>query len=535
MPESNETDMDVRENIPELATPDACLATCLQNSGGEPKNLEDADQSTLPSEIMDEVLKTHGSFSVLETIHFFYLLLLVSPLMDIQVLQQLMFTITAEHWCKSPEFEELKLSSEIVKWLTIPEVFKDGTIMYDKCHSYDVNFTKLISENGTDWRPSESWPKKKCENGWNYDFRSNLFQSMTTEYDWVCDNAWKESFVLSSFWFGSVFGPLTFGYLSDRYGRRPVTVVSFFYAGVTSILTCFMPDFKSISIMRCLTGFAYWALATIPFCWSKFIPESISWVVVNKNKDEGMKIIKKVAKINRFKLGDEQEHWFQRKLVTFGFAGLTHAAVSITKDPIMAFSIGSCFEISIPFLQILFMDSIGRRWTNFGFFSISAIMAFTASLLSAGMYNILWYTEWQQSHYTVNAVLAFMITTTMARVFITGAFQTVSPFAVELFPTKIRAVSIAVKLTANALAALFAPLTIYLKHYHKVLPLQVLGTTAIIGAVLITFLPETANKTLPHTLKEGDEFGEHQKYFYMPCCQNFRKKEKQRENIGTEL
>ncbi|KAG1650740.1 Carcinine transporter [Nymphon striatum] len=466
MPESNETDMDVRENIPELATPDACLATCLQNSGGEPKNLEDADQSTLPSEIMDEVLKTHGSFSVLETIHFFYLLLLVSPLMDIQVLQQLMFTITAEHWCKSPEFEELKLSSEIVKWLTIPEVFKDGTIMYDKCHSYDVNFTKLISENGTDWRPSESWPKKKCENGWNYDFRSNLFQSMTTEYDWVCDNAWKESFVLSSFWFGSVFGPLTFGYLSDR-----------------------------------------------------FIPESISWVVVNKNKDEGMKIIKKVAKINRFKLGDEQEHWFQRKLVTFGFAGLTHAAVSITKDPIMAFSIGSCFEISIPFLQILFMDSIGRRWTNFGFFSISAIMAFTASLLSAGMYNILWYTEWQQSHYTVNAVLAFMITTTMARVFITGAFQTVSPFAVELFPTKIRAVSIAVKLTANALAALFAPLTIYLKHYHKVLPLQVLGTTAIIGAVLITFLPETANKTLPHTLKEGDEFGEHQKYFYMPCCQ----------------
>ncbi|KAG1650744.1 Carcinine transporter [Nymphon striatum] len=406
MPESNETDMDVRENIPELATPDACLATCLQNSGGEPKNLEDADQSTLPSEIMDEVLKTHGSFSVLETIHFFYLLLLVSPLMDIQVLQQLMFTITAEHWCKSPEFEELKLSSEIVKWLTIPEVFKDGTIMYDKCHSYDVNFTKLISENGTDWRPSESWPKKKCENGWNYDFRSNLFQSMTTEYDWVCDNAWKESFVLSSFWFGSVFGPLTFGYLSDR-----------------------------------------------------FIPESISWVVVNKNKDEGMKIIKKVAKINRFKLGDEQEHWFQRKLVTFGFAGLTHAAVSITKDPIMAFSIG-------------------------------------------------------------NAVLAFMITTTMARVFITGAFQTVSPFAVELFPTKIRAVSIAVKLTANALAALFAPLTIYLKHYHKVLPLQVLGTTAIIGAVLITFLPETANKTLPHTLKEGDEFGEHQKYFYMPCCQN---------------
>ncbi|KAG1650743.1 Carcinine transporter [Nymphon striatum] len=405
MPESNETDMDVRENIPELATPDACLATCLQNSGGEPKNLEDADQSTLPSEIMDEVLKTHGSFSVLETIHFFYLLLLVSPLMDIQVLQQLMFTITAEHWCKSPEFEELKLSSEIVKWLTIPEVFKDGTIMYDKCHSYDVNFTKLISENGTDWRPSESWPKKKCENGWNYDFRSNLFQSMTTEYDWVCDNAWKESFVLSSFWFGSVFGPLTFGYLSDR-----------------------------------------------------FIPESISWVVVNKNKDEGMKIIKKVAKINRFKLGDEQEHWFQRKLVTFGFAGLTHAAVSITKDPIMAFSIG-------------------------------------------------------------NAVLAFMITTTMARVFITGAFQTVSPFAVELFPTKIRAVSIAVKLTANALAALFAPLTIYLKHYHKVLPLQVLGTTAIIGAVLITFLPETANKTLPHTLKEGDEFGEHQKYFYMPCCQ----------------
>merc|ERR1719288_316009 len=61
-------------------------------------------------------------------------------------------------------------------------------------------------------------PLTKCTNGWTYNF-TGYFHSASTEFDWVCDDAWKPAFTQSMFYAGAIIGTLIFGWISDHYGR----------------------------------------------------------------------------------------------------------------------------------------------------------------------------------------------------------------------------------------------------------------------------------------------------------------------------
>lgn len=96
-------------------------------------------------------------------------------------------------------------------------------------------------------------------------------------------------------------------------------------------------------------------------------------------------------------------------------------------------------------------------------------------------------------------------------------------FAAELLPTVVRAQGVSLIHLVGHFAHIIGPYVIYLADIMEELPLIYLGVASIIGAFLTLNLPETLDQDLPGTLQEGNDFGEEQSYWWMPCFSGSRK------------
>ena len=54
-------------------------------------------------------------------------------------------------------------------------------------------------------------------------------------------------------------------------------------------------------------------------------------------------------------------------------------------------------------------------------------------------------------------------------------------------------------------------------------PFLIISFLSILGAVPGLFLPETADLKMPDSLDDIDQFGRHDRFFWMPLCQNKRR------------
>uniref|UniRef100_A0A8C2ZUV7 Major facilitator superfamily (MFS) profile domain-containing protein n=1 Tax=Cyclopterus lumpus TaxID=8103 RepID=A0A8C2ZUV7_CYCLU len=207
----------------------------------------------------------------------------------------------------------------------------------------DVNLTDLEQEG--------------CVDGWSYS--RDVYQStIVSEFDLVCSEQWKLTFISTVFFVGVLLGSFFSGQLSDRFGRKPVlfltmgvqmvftfiqvfstswimfTVLLFinglgqisnfvaalvlgtyergflfqFYHRATDMLTVFV--FFTLGYMM-LPGCAYllrdWTslllalslpcLAYLPLWW--FIPESPRWLLSQGRVEEAESIVRKAAKWNK--------------------------------------------------------------------------------------------------------------------------------------------------------------------------------------------------------------------------------------------
>ncbi|KAL9888582.1 organic cation transporter protein isoform 1-T7 [Glossina fuscipes fuscipes] len=82
------------------------------------------------------------------------------------------------------------------------------------------------------------------------------YQSLTSELDWICDNAWKVTLGQSMFFIGSVMGTLIFGLLADVLGRLPILILANIIAMLGNILTIFGTSVVRFSIFRFISGLA---------------------------------------------------------------------------------------------------------------------------------------------------------------------------------------------------------------------------------------------------------------------------------------
>ncbi|EDO46087.1 predicted protein [Nematostella vectensis] len=84
---------------------------------------------------------------------------------------------------------------------------------------------------------------------------TSKYTSIITEWDLVCENAYKADLVQSLLMSGTLLGALMFGALADKYGRRRVWHTTLTGLVVFGFASSFAPTFKIYATLRFLTGF----------------------------------------------------------------------------------------------------------------------------------------------------------------------------------------------------------------------------------------------------------------------------------------
>jgi MFS transporter, OCT family, solute carrier family 22 (organic cation transporter), member 4/5 len=207
---------------------------------------------------------------------------------------------------------------------------------------------------------SASESKNECQE-WIYDYGFLFgYRSMTSEFNWVCQNAWKSITGQSAYFIGSVAGTLTLGILADVIGRLPVLVLAHLAGIVGNGLTIFATDEITFAICRFISGMAtdnnfvmmyilvmeytaprmrtiglnlcigvFYCLGSVVTPWLAvwlgnwrlyliativpglvvplfyfIIPESAQWLISRKQTDKALVCYQKIAKFNRKNLDD---------------------------------------------------------------------------------------------------------------------------------------------------------------------------------------------------------------------------------------
>ncbi|XP_053186672.1 organic cation/carnitine transporter 2-like [Scomber japonicus] len=103
------------------------------------------------------------------------------------------------------------------------------------------------------WTAGLSNDTEKCLDGWV--FSTEIYTStIVSEWDLVCDNAWKVPFSTSMFFVGVLFGSFISGHLSDRIGRKPVFFVTMALQTVSALIQATSVNWAMFCVINCLRG-----------------------------------------------------------------------------------------------------------------------------------------------------------------------------------------------------------------------------------------------------------------------------------------
>lgn len=113
-------------------------------------------------------------------------------------------------------------------------------------------------------KPDPSWSVGKCTDGWEYEME-DYHKSITTDFDWVCDDAWIPALSQTAFFFGAIPGMLILGWLSDTYGRLPTIIISNIIAFVSGMATPFVTGHVAFIALRFCMGLSFYTFFLVPY------------------------------------------------------------------------------------------------------------------------------------------------------------------------------------------------------------------------------------------------------------------------------
>lgn len=124
-------------------------------------------------------------------------------------------------------------------------------------------------------------PTVPCQNGWVYD-NTTFKSTLTSQWDLVCDKRGKNKATATIFFVGVMFGAISFGSLSDRYGRRIMLLVSYVSGMLFAVASAFSTSYVMFAVLRFFTGFCITGIVIVSSVLS------VEWVDIEHRKMVGV-------------------------------------------------------------------------------------------------------------------------------------------------------------------------------------------------------------------------------------------------------
>ncbi|XP_046415882.1 organic cation transporter 1-like [Neodiprion fabricii] len=171
------------------------------------------------------------------------------------------------------------------------------------------------------------------------------------------------------------------------------------------------------------------------------------------------------------------------------YNGLSYNTTNLGVSDYLAFFIGGIVEIPSYVITWYAMDRLGRRW----------VLCLTMLLGGVACVSCMFVPE--------DAVWVTVSLAMVGKFGIAASFAVFYVFVGELLPTVLRSQAMGIASFIAGIGLLTFPYIVHLAVYSRVLPLIVMGSLSVAGALTSVFLPETLNIHLPQTIEEGELFG----------------------------
>ncbi|KAM8809226.1 solute carrier family 22 member 7 [Eudromia elegans] len=174
---------------------------------------------------------------------------------------------TPSHHCAIPHQEAfVNFTTEELLLISIPQE-PDGTFrsceMFSQPQFYLLLNSSLQPENDSIIEP--------CKHGWVYD-HSQFISTIATQWDLVCEQRGLNQATATFFFIGVTVGAMIFGYLSDRYGRKALLLLSLLCSLAFGMLSAASASYTMLAATRTLTGVALSGISLI------VLPLGMEWV-----------------------------------------------------------------------------------------------------------------------------------------------------------------------------------------------------------------------------------------------------------------
>ncbi|XP_065064675.1 solute carrier family 22 member 15-like [Rhopilema esculentum] len=304
---------------------------------------------------------------------------------------------------------------------------------------------------------------------------------------------------------------------------RPFAGISLWFSFALSVvllgvIAIFVQTWKILMIVVTAPYF-------VTFLFFKFIPESTRWLHVNGRTDEAVAIFRKIAKFNGKELPDitlkpvpmdcspgltHYLHLFKPKKVAIRsliqgcawvvgglvFFGVSFGADDFSGNMYRDYILASLVDLPATTLAIYCCNKIGRKKTVLIPMFISGISCIAVSLIPV-----------KAGGKTSDLIGLRVFFGVLGKFSITMSFNSIYTWSAELYPTVIRGAGMGYLQIAGRLGSAMAPwVAKSLAVFHVVLPFSIMGGSAVICAILLLWLPETADKKTLESL--GDQFKE---------------------------
>ncbi|KAF7206916.1 solute carrier family 22 member 6 [Nothobranchius furzeri] len=446
----------------------------------------------------------------------------------------------------------------------------------DRCQRYVEPQWHLLAPNSSD--NISKLQTEGCVDGWTFD-QSEFFATTVSEWGLVCSLRPLKQMIQTIYMGGVLTGAIIYGGLSDRFGRKSVLIWSYLQLGVLGCSSALSPSYSAYCVFRFLSGMAvsgiilngvslkvewiptksrtlvgtltsffftfgqmllagvaYWlrdwrklqvfvcAPHFLFFTYSWWYSESARWLVLNRQSEDALKSLHRVARINgrpevvdkltlevlHSHMGKEIESsrssftafdllrtrrmrrisacliavWFSTSFAYYGLAmDLQKFGVNIYLMQI----IFGAVDIPAKFLALGMLSYLGRRVSQVSCLFLSAVIIFA---------NIFVPSDVQ----TLRTTLACL-----GKAFTSASFTTVYLYTGELYPTVIRQTGMGFVSTMARVGSMAAPAVLILDEVLPALPSMVYGGAAVLASGFACFLPETLNRPLPDTIEDVEE------------------------------